>query len=122
MGEERAGWQTIRALDVGSKCTTTASRQIDSLVQCWDFRNMTTRNERVREQYEKFLRDLPELKKSYAGRWIIYMDGVRGSFADERSALKTAYSSFGREGGFTVVQVVEPETVLLTAALAYRVA
>lgn len=78
-----------------------------------------TPNEKVAEQYDKFLLDLPALKATYGGRWIVYLDGVQSVHDTERGALKAAVEAFGFDGGFTVVQVVDQEPVLLTAALAF---
>jgi hypothetical protein len=83
---------------------------------------MPSRLELVKEQYDKFLAELPALKAKLRGRWVVYRDGVQSDHPDEATALRAGFAKFGASTAFTVACVVDPEPMLLTAAHAYRYA
>jgi hypothetical protein len=78
---------------------------------------MRTPNE-VERQYAALVAEIPSLLRHHQGRWAVYLDSFRGSFATQWEALDWASANLG-EVPFCIAQVEPPRTVLLTAALAF---
>nr|MBK7070387.1 hypothetical protein [Deltaproteobacteria bacterium] len=75
---------------------------------------------KVKEQYERFRRELPVMQRGpEVGRWVLYLDGPKGYFDSEDEAYEEGVMKLGPEAGFVVARVESIEPVLLTAALAY---
>lgn len=63
---------------------------------------------RVHVQWEKFVAELPELIRRHAGRWAVYMDGLRHVCDDEDAALEWAYANLPHDAGFVIAVVETP--------------
>ena len=75
----------------------------------------------VRTQDRKFHAQLPELLRTQATKWAVFLDELRFSCNDQWEALSWASEHLGDDAPFMVARVEEPHTVLLTAALAFGV-
>jgi hypothetical protein len=61
---------------------------------------------RVLEESRRFRAKLPELMKTYEGRWVVFRDGdVKDDFEDEEEAYVAAVNAFGVHGGFVIAHV-----------------
>ncbi len=83
---------------------------------------MNPTEQRILEESRKFRQRLPELLKTYEGRWVVFRDGgVVEAFDDEDTAYVAAVQRFGAHSGFVVAPVAadvcDPSPV--TAALIF---
>ncbi len=77
----------------------------------------------VKDQFDKFTGELPRLLQGrFAGRWVVYLNGVQKDFDDSDTAYRWAVESYGLDAGYVVARVEETEPQWLTAALAYGLA
>ena len=77
---------------------------------------------RVLEESRRFRACLPELMKTYEGRWIVFRDGnVIDDFDDEDAAYAAAITRFGTRGGFVIAPVASDacDPVPVSAALVF---
>ena len=78
--------------------------------------------DRVAEQFKLFEAALPALlTTASAGRWVVFLDGVQGTFATESEAHSAGLDRFGIDGGFVVARVEHHEPAWLTAAYAFGI-
>lgn len=80
---------------------------------------MTTPEDKVHEQHQKYLAELPALLAEHEGRWVVYLDGPRAFFEDEWKALEWASQTLGDDTPFVIARVEPERVILLTAALAF---
>lgn len=68
-----------------------------------------TTEDLVAAQHGKFVVDLPALLAGpLRGRWVAWLDGVRGDFPAETDAYRWALATLGLDSGFVIARV-EPE-------------
>lgn len=80
---------------------------------------MLTVRDKVLEQTRKFLAALPGLLDGHRGRWVVYLDGIRGEYATRDEAYAAAVKEFGGDGGFVVAPVTEVSPTPITAGVIY---
>ena len=81
---------------------------------------MASLDEKVATEFQSFLRVLPQLRAAHDGEWVVFLGTARYFATDERAALRWAHANVAIDAGYVVACVEEPEPVLMTAALAYR--
>jgi len=75
---------------------------------------------RVANESARFRAAIPQLLAQYGGKWVVFRDGAVVSVQpDEESAYVAGLQRFGPGGGHVVAVVLEPEPVLLSAAIAF---
>lgn len=79
----------------------------------------TVENE-VRAQHAKFERELNTLLLNHPGKWVVYLDGVQGTFDTEDEAYRFALKTYGMNRGPLVVRVEQVEPMLLHAAYVFN--
>lgn len=74
---------------------------------------------KVQAQYERFLAELPRLRKDHEGEWVVYLDGPQVFLPDEDAAVDWAMIHLGVGTGCVIARVAEQRPVLLSAAVAF---
>ncbi len=76
----------------------------------------------VTRQYAAFLAALPSLLRAHAGKWVVWLDAMRGVFDNEDDAERWALKHLPRDAGFVIAPVEEPKTVPPSGLAAFRFA
>lgn len=81
--------------------------------------NASATNAKVLAQYERFVAAVPDLMKRHAGRWAVWLDGLKGTFETEDEAFAWADANVPPHSGVVVARVEPQEPALLSAAWAF---
>jgi len=72
-----------------------------------------------RAQWDAFERALPDLIARHRGKWAVWLDGLKGTFATEDEAFTWVQANVKPHSGVVVACVEPQEPVLLSAAWAF---
>jgi hypothetical protein len=79
-----------------------------------------TVSEKVLEETKRFRVALPELLKTYRGKWVVFKDGaVCSAHDDEKNAYLSASEKFGAGSGYVIALVTETRQTPVTAAVLF---
>lgn len=81
---------------------------------------LTPGEEKVLLQTLQFEAALPELLSAHAGRWIVWLDGVRSLHDSEAEAHAWAADNLPPDSGRLVVRVAARRPVVLSGIAAFR--
>lgn len=62
-------------------------------------------------QWAAFLAALPELIAKHHGSWVVWLDGVRGTFPDEEAAYAFVDANLPLHAGTVVAPAEEPRVI-----------
>ncbi len=82
--------------------------------------DLTAGEEKVLRQTLQFEDALPGLLRSHAGRWIVWLDGLRSAHDTEEAARAWAADNLPIDSGRVVVRVAERRPVALSGLAAFR--
>lgn len=70
--------------------------------------------ESVAREHDDFLSHLTRIRAAHAGRWVVWLGGLRGAFDDEDGAERWALRHLGVSAAFVIARAEAPRPVALS--------